>query len=168
MYHRAAKNKNGAYSQLICDRYPFAKADITGNDEFRAINGGVSFFATPAGIVVSAEIFNLPYDENNLRRAQIYGFHINNVGKCKDGECSKEAEDEKKINENNKLSEHSGELPPLFGNRGYAWSAVLTDRFSPEDLIGHTLEITKGIDLSSENEKDNPVESIATGLIERA
>ena len=34
---------------------------------------------------------------------------------------------------------HAGDLPPLFGNKGIAWSAFLTDRFRVGDVIGKTV-----------------------------
>ena len=36
---------------------------------------------------------------------------------------------------------HAGDLPPLLANDGVAWSAVYTDRFYPEEVIGRTVVI---------------------------
>jgi len=36
---------------------------------------------------------------------------------------------------------NDGDLPPLFGNGGYALCAFLTDRFSVNDVIGRTVII---------------------------
>ena len=36
---------------------------------------------------------------------------------------------------------HAGDLPPLMGDHGYALCIFYTDRFLPEEVIGHTAVI---------------------------
>lgn len=43
--------------------------------------------------------------------------------------------------ENTEHPKHAGDLPPLLANNGIAWSAVYTDRFYPEDVVGRTVII---------------------------
>ena len=34
---------------------------------------------------------------------------------------------------------HAGDMPPLFGNRGYAWQGFYTERFTPKEVVGKTV-----------------------------
>ena len=36
---------------------------------------------------------------------------------------------------------HAGDLPPLFGNQGYAWQGFYTERFIPDDVVGKAVII---------------------------
>ena len=165
MYYRSRENKSGAYAGLICGRVPFAKADIKGSAEYPAINGIVNFFSTPVGIVVNAEIFNLPYNKEN-GRSQIYGFHIHNIGRCTGS--GDEPFSDAGSHFDNRGSEHpyhSGDLPPLFGNGGYAWSATLTDRFAPEDILGRSIIIHMERDDLKTDPSGNSGRRIACGVI---
>ncbi|MDY3869634.1 MAG: superoxide dismutase family protein [Clostridiaceae bacterium] len=36
---------------------------------------------------------------------------------------------------------HAGDLPPLFGNSGYAFQVFFTDRFSVREILGKTVII---------------------------
>ncbi|MBQ8141287.1 MAG: superoxide dismutase family protein [Clostridia bacterium] len=165
MYHRTTGNRTGAYSYLICGRRPFARAELKGSYEYPAINGTVDFFATPAGIVVSSEVFNLPYDEEKPCSSQIYGFHIHKVGKCTGGEEPFSDAGEHFDKDDCQHPYHSGDLPPLFGNHGYAWSAVLSDRFSPEDVVGRSVIVHLHADDMHTAPSGNSGRRIACGII---
>ena len=60
---------------------------------------------------------------------------------------------------------HSGDLPPLFGNDGYAWYAVLTDRFSIEDIIGRTVIIHADPDDFTSQPSGKSGKRIACGVV---
>ena len=44
-----------------------------------------------------------------------------------------------------RFSCRSNEFPPLFCENGYAWSAHMTGKLSPNDIIGRTVIIDSGI-----------------------
>ena len=71
-----------------------------------------------------------------------YGFHIH------EGEyCTGDMEDSFKNAgahynpDKTEHPKHRGDLPPLLANEGIAWSAVYTDRFYPEEVVGKTVII---------------------------
>lgn len=166
MYYRSEKKRGGAYSNLLCGRRPFAKAEIKGSAEYDSIQGIVEFFATPAGVVVSAEVSGLPYDVAERCAAQIYGFHIHNAGRCTGSSDEPFSDAGGHFDtENCPHPAHSGDMPPLFGNRGYAWSAFLTDRFSPEDIMGRAVIIHSEADDFRTVPSGNSGKRIACGVI---
>ena len=166
MYYRSDRKRSGAYSNLLCGRRPFAKADIKGSAQYPKLSGVVEFFATPAGIVVSAEVSGLPYDDAEPCAPQIYGFHIHNAGRCTGEEESPFSD----AGEHFDIGDcphpaHSGDMPPLFGNHGYAWSAHLTDRFSPEDIMGRAVIIHAQSDDLHTDPAGNSGKRIGCGVI---
>ena len=165
MYYRSNNNR-GAYSGLLCVRRPFATAKLAGAPQHPDIRGTVDFFATPTGVVVSAEVSGLPYDSEKKCRSQIYGFHIHNAGRCT-GTAEQPFEDAGAHFDKNGCPHpaHSGDLPPLFGNRGYAWCAFLTDRISPEDVMGRSVIIHSDADDFTTDPSGNSGARIACGII---
>lgn len=62
---------------------------------------------------------------------------------------------------------HAGDLPPLFGNRGIAWSAFLTNRFQVRDVLGKTVIIHASPDDFTSQPAGNSGKKIACGVIVR-
>ena len=117
----------------------FAIAKIYGSKEYPQINGTVKFKQLDKGVLVTAEIYNLPYE---ICKKEIYGFHIH-----QNGNCTGNNEDEF-LNAGSHYSKndcehpyHSGDMPPLFGNKGYAYLSFFTDRFSIKEIIGRSVII---------------------------
>ncbi len=166
MYHRTSNNRGGAYSGLLCGRRPFASAQLMGAAEYPDIRGAVEFFATPAGVVVSAEVSGLPFDADGKCKVEIYGFHIHNAGRCT-GTAEEPFADAGAHFDKGGCPHpaHSGDLPPLFGNRGYAWCAFLTDRLSPEDVMGRSVIIHSAADDFRTDPAGNSGTRIACGII---
>ena len=166
MYHRSNNSRGGAYIGLIGGRRPFARAEISGSIEYPSIKGGVDFYATPVGIVVCAEVSGLPYEPDKKCASQIYGLHIHNVGRCTGssddpfGDAGEHFDKSGCAHPND-----SGDLPPLFGNHGYAWCAVLTDRFSSEDVIGRSVIVHLDGDCFKEDVEASMGKRIACGII---
>ena len=128
----------------------------------------VEFFATPMGVVVCTDVSGLPYDKDTPRTLQIYGMHIHNTGKCTSS--SEDAFSDAGAHFDKSGCEHpyhSGDLPSLFGNNGYAWGAVLTGRFSPEDIIGRTVIVHRDADDMKTQPSGASGERIACGIITR-
>ena len=118
-----------------------AKASIKGGKDFSKINGDVYFKQTSKGVIVTAEIYNLPTSSKPCE-SKTFGFHIH-AGTS----CTGDKEDEFKnalghYNPNKcKHPHHAGDLPPLFENNGYAYLSFLTNRFNVDDVIGKVVII---------------------------
>ena len=109
-----------------------AYANVKGSVNYPNINGKVKFVKKSNGILITAEIFNLPIIDNVN---QIYGFHIH-----EGNECTGNQEDYFK-NAASHFSKvesphpyHSGDMPPLFGNNGYAYLKFYTTRFKAYEV----------------------------------
>lgn len=158
---------SGQYMSLgkILNNQPHALAWVKGNSDYPEISGTVKFYQTKCGVLVASEICGLP---NNLNRCKngIFAFHIHE-GKS----CTGNAEDpfaNALTHYDNCSSEHpyhSGDMPPLFSNNGYALSVFLTDRFTIDEVIGKTVIIHSGIDDFTSQPSGNAGEKIACGVI---
>ena len=115
---------------------PAAIAHISGTPG-TSISGMVSFFPQELGTLVTAQIHGLP-DDGLPCSHPIFGFHI---------------------------PYHAGDLPPLFGCRGDAYLAVLTDRFSVSDIIGRTVVIHRDPDDFSSQPSGHAGGRIGCGVI---
>ncbi len=129
-----------------------ACAFIKGSEKYPQIHGNVSFRQLSSGVLVTAEIFNLPQDKD------IFAFHIHQGSKCSgtDGHF----DSDKSLH-----PYHSGDLPPLFANNGYAYMSVVSGRFTISEIIGKTIIIHGGIDDFSSQPSGNSGEKIACGEI---
>lgn len=135
------KSRKDFFSAVLRDRYPSASASVIGSEKYPDIAGTVYFYATPLGVVVSAEIFGLP-EGTEENPAAIFGFHIHEGDKCKGNAEDPFSEAGDHFNPAGvEHPSHAGDLPPLFGNDGYAWLATLTNRFQIEDILGKTIVI---------------------------
>jgi Cu-Zn family superoxide dismutase len=151
----------------ILRQSPSAVAHIKGSEKYSTIEGHVSFYQTPDGVLVSAQVFGLPAAEAPCRE-RIFAVHIHSGGSC-----TGDREDPFK----NTLTHynpggcahpsHAGDLLPLFGNDGYAFEVFLTDRFSVDEIIGRTVVIHLNPDDFTTQPSGNSGEKIACGQIER-
>ena len=158
------RTHRGVLSSIIRDRSPSAYAQINGSEEYRDINGTVNFYVTPIGVIVSAEVNGLPHGAGS--GSQIFGFHIHEGFSCMGSEnepFSHAGGHYSKVSAGHPF--HSGDLPPLFGNDGYAWYAVLTDRFSIEDIIGRTVIIHADPDDFTSQPSGKSGKRIACGVV---
>lgn len=60
---------------------------------------------------------------------------------------------------------HAGDMPPLFGNNGFAFSAFITDRFSIREIIDKTVIIHSAPDDFMTQPSGNSGAKIACGVI---
>lgn len=105
------------------------------------LHGSVAFFVTPLGVLVSAELWGLPIN-NDRCHGGVFGFHIHEGNSCTGNAEDPFLNTGGHFNPNNcPHPRHAGDLPPLFGNNGYAWCATITDRFKIEDVIGKTIVV---------------------------
>ena len=146
--------------RLISKR-PVATANIRGSGEHAGLRGVVRFYQLPGAILVEADIFGLP---NNS--AGFYGFHIHEGRNCDGKEFS--GTEEHFGSGVMQHPRHAGDLPPLLSRNGYAYMAVMSDRFSIQDVLGRTVVVHKmPADLKTQP-AGNAGRKIACGVICRA
>ena len=122
----------------ILRHQPGARAVVRGG----TVTGEVRFFQADRGVLVQAELFGLPHSAENCRSG-VFAFHIH-TGRCPaDHPDDPSAHVEGHYNPDDcPHPHHAGDLPPLFASReGYAFQAVLTDRFSLREIIGKAVVV---------------------------
>lgn len=142
--------------------YPYAHAKITGNADNPSLRGIAYFYPVSfGGILIETEVYGLPY-ENIPPCSQFYGMHIHETGDCslpfdKTGVH---------YNPNNfPHPRHAGDLLPLLGNEGYAYSVFYTDRFEVQNIIGRSLIIHSAPDDFTTQPSGNSGVKIGCGVI---
>lgn len=136
---------------------PNAIALIKGGSDYPNIDGKVEFYALPTGIIVVADIDDLPKTATN-----IFAFHIHEGQSC-DNDFEQTGGH---YNPNSQPHpSHSGDMPPLFSNNGSAWLAFFTNRFKLDEIIGHTVIIHDGVDDFTTQPAGNSGQKIACGVI---
>ena len=147
---------------------PQAAARIAGSENYPDISGIVRFYQTREGVVVWAEINGLPRSELPCHGC-VFGFHIHQGTECKGNMDDPFADAMSHYDPNGREHPyHAGDLPPLFGNNGYALSLFLTNRFSISEVIGRTIIIHDHPDDFTTQPSGNSGTKIACGVIRRA
>lgn len=137
---------------------PAAIARIKGGKMAAGLSGVVKFHQTHGGILVEANIYGLPNNDNGF-----YGFHIHNGSACAGEGFSSTGGHYDPVGMPH--PRHAGDLPPLLSNGGKAYLQVLTDRFSIPDVIGRTVVIHSQPDDFRSQPAGNAGEKIACGTI---
>lgn len=150
---------------------PAAAAVIRGSSAYPGVGGSVVLYPVGGAALVKAQLWGLP-----ITGGEIFGFHIHEGGICAPDSFSADAvggETFKKYARGHYDKRgaahplHSGDMPPLFGCRGTAYSIFLTDRFSVGDVIGKTVVIHLRPDDFTSQPSGNSGEMIACGVIRR-
>ncbi|MBQ8504511.1 MAG: superoxide dismutase family protein [Clostridia bacterium] len=150
---------------FLTEKSPHAAAMIKGGEKYPEINGIVRFYKTGYGAVVVSEIEGLPYLEGKCNNS-VFAFHIHEGSECSGNNDDPFANSLTHYNPKGCVHPfHAGDMPPLFGNRGYALSVFLTDRFSVREIIGKTVIIHSGTDDFTSQPSGNAGEKIACGII---
>ncbi len=145
--------------------WPDAVAKIQGAPDQPGLYGTVSFYRMLRGTLVVAEIFGLPYTAAPCSGA-VYGFHIHAGTSCTGDEADPFRDALGHYDPGGcPHPHHAGDLPPLLGNKGYAWSAFLTDRFTVGEIIGRTVIIHARPDDFTTQPAGNAGARIACGVI---
>jgi Cu-Zn family superoxide dismutase len=153
------------YAKRITEMEPEAAATLQGSPEYPDIRGTVMFYRTLRGVMVVAEVFRLPYTSGACSSG-IYGFHIHEGTSCAGNEQDPFANTGGHYNAGNcPHPQHAGDLPPLFGNNGYAWSAFITNRFTINEIMGRTVVIHGSPDDFTTQPAGNSGKKIACGVI---
>lgn len=118
-----------------------ARANIRGSKEFPKINGIVTFRETKNGVILTANIQNLPQSENKCSN-RFFGFHIHEGTSCTGNATDEFANAKTHLNLTNYPHPfHTGDLPPLIENNGYAYMSVLINKFTIKDIVGKVIII---------------------------
>lgn len=142
-------------------------ASIRGSERNPDISGSVWFYQTGRGVVVYAQISGLPQADSSCHKP-IFGFHIHEGEACSGNQEDAFADVGGHYNPDGcEHPYHAGDLPPLFGNDGFALSVFLTDRFSVEEIIGRTVIIHDHPDDYKTQPSGNSGKKIACGVIQR-
>ncbi len=141
-----------------------ATAEIKGGNGYAQIHGRADFFETDRGVLVAIEAFGLPTDDGGVGR--VLGCHIHEGKSCTGG-CSDSFSAALGHYNPRGLAHpyHAGDLPPLFENGGYAFLAVMTDRFGVEEIIGRTVVVHSMPDDFTTQPSGGSGEKIACGEI---
>ncbi len=143
-----------------------AFAKIKGSYKYPNIYGYITFKQKNKGVLVTAELNNLPYKEC---MQEIYGFHIHEGNSCTGNKEDPFANAKSHFSKNNcKHPYHSGDMPPLFGNNGYAYMSFFTNRFNIDDIVNKTIVIHSNFDDLKTQPSGNSGEKIACGIIKRS
>lgn len=146
-------------------RLPNAQAMVKGSQEYPDLYGTVSFYQTANGVLVTAQVHGLPQGSGTCA-PNVFGFHIHEGNSCTGNEEDPFANSGGHYNPRGcPHPAHAGDLPPLFGNRGYAFLAVFTDRFSVDEIIGRTVIIHANPDDFTTQPSGNSGAKIACGRI---
>lgn len=161
------QNSPNDISAVLANDRPGAIANIRGSREYPAINGTVHFYQTQFGVVVIASITGLPTGSRGCDD-RILAMHIHSGGGCTGNQTDPFASAGSHYNPGNcPHPYHAGDLPPLFGNKGLAWSAFLTNRFRVNEIIGKTVIIHGSPDDFTSQPAGNSGKKIACGVIGR-
>ncbi len=147
-------------NRMILLQRPCYTAEIFGSERYPKIHGTVSFFQACKGSLVVAEIFDLP-SENG-----VFAMHIHNGSDCGGNADAPFANAGSHLNLANEAHPlHTGDLPALFSNDGYAWNAVYTNRFRPAQVKGYPVIIHAEPDDFHTQPSGNSGDKIACGVI---
>lgn len=148
---------------ITFNKEPEAQAVILGSKTYSNIKGKVFFYPTEYGVIVVAAIEGLPTNLNN----SIFAFHIHEGTSCSG------TNEDPFLNAGTHYNpqhlphpQHAGDLPPLFSADGNAFMAVLSNRFSVNEIIGKTIIIHSSYDDFTTQPAGNSGIKIACGKIE--
>ena len=117
---------------------PVACAMMQGSSEIHNLTGAVYVYPFLEGSLVVADIEGIPF-------SGFYGFHIHQHGPCIMGEEGytgfHDVGGHFSTNPDAPHPYHTGDLPVLMSFYGHAFTAVYTDRFTPEQILGRAMII---------------------------
>lgn len=144
---------------------PQAVAKVAGSESYPDVSGTVRFYQTKEGVIVWAEVHGLPHSQLPCQ-SRVFGFHIHEGRNC--GGNTEDPFADAMSHYDPKGCEHpyhAGDLPPLFGNGGFALSLFLTDRFSLREVMGRTVIIHDHPDDFTTQPSGHSGTKIACGVI---
>lgn len=152
------------YENLLRSR-PQAWAIIRGSELYPELIGSTRFYQTRQGALVVTELNGLP-DPGRYCESPIFACHIHEGGSCTGNSDDPFADSRTHYDPYGcPHPYHAGDMPPLFGVEGHAFSAFLTERFTVEEIIGKTIIIHSTPDNFMTQPSGNSGAKIACGKI---
>lgn len=150
------------FVRILEKNCPAAVAWVTGKGAYSELSGLVKFYRTPYdGVLVEAEIFGLP-NIATQGSSDFYAMHIHEIGDCS-GSFEKTGGH---FNPSDSFHPaHAGDMVPLLGNQGYAWTVFYDKRFTIDDIIGKSVIIHSGRDDFTTQPAGDSGEKIGCGVI---
>ncbi len=143
---------------------PFAYAKISGNNTNPNLSGIANFYKDIiSGVWIETELTGLP-DLNSPIKSNFYGMHIHSVGDCT---IPFNQTGSHFTPQNLAHPFHAGDLPPLLGNNGYAYSLIYTNRFSLDEILDKSLVIHSEPDDFHTQPAGNSGTKIGCGVIQK-
>jgi len=154
------------FAAIIQRDIPDAVAIVEGNSWNRRIEGTVSFYQTAQGVLITAAIRGLPVSRVRCG-ASVFALHIHEGTACTGTTNNPFSDVGEHYNPHSCAHPyHAGDLPPLFANySGFAWMAVLTNRFRLSEVMGRAVVIHSAPDDFASQPSGNAGMKIACGLI---
>ena len=138
-----------------------AIACMCGGDAYPDLRGTVRFIPRNNRTMVVAEISGLPTTDTGF-----FAFHIHEGGNCSGPDFTNTGSHYNPDGRDHPM--HAGDLPPLLSSGGYAYLAVMTDRFRIKDVIGRIVVVHSSPDDFRTQPSGNAGNKIACGVIRRA
>ena len=146
-------------------RTPDAQAVVSGGPGYESVSGMVFFYEASGGVLVVAQMQGLPQSGGKCP-ADVFGFHIHAGTSCTGNAQDPFADAGAHLNPNDcPHPAHAGDLPPLFGCRGYAFLTFFTDRLSVGEIVGKTVIVHRRPDDFTTQPSGNSGAKIACGRI---
>lgn len=141
---------------------PTATATVFGAAAYPDLRGTVTFTPVEWGVLIMADIRGLPVSRQSCV-GKVFAFHIHEGADCGGNDFSHSS---KHYNPTNcPHPYHAGDLPPLFGNQGRAFLAVISNRFTIPEVIGRTVIIHENPDDFTTQPSGNGGAKIGCGII---
>lgn len=157
-------SRNTNYENILRSR-PQAWAILRGSELYPELIGNTRFYRVPQGTLVVTEVHGLP-DRGRYCESPVFACHIHEGGSCTGNSDDPFANSRMHYNPYGCAHPyHAGDMPPLFGVEGHAFSAFLTDRFTVEEIIGKTVIIHSAPDDFMTQPSGNSGAKIACGEI---
>ena len=161
-------SKMKLFGDLLRRDKPLAQAVLKGGEEASGLYGKVNFYPAFEGVLICAEIFDLPKGEGNCP-GKTFGFHIHEGKSCSGTKDDPFSSAGMHYNLGNcPHPAHAGDMPPLMTDGGgYAWMAFYTKRITMSEVIGRTVVIHSNPDDFHSQPSGNSGKKIACGVIKQ-
>lgn len=136
-----------------------ATAHIQGGEDYPDISGDVSFHQRDGVVWVIAYVAGLPQNESGF-----FALHIHEGKSCRGNGFPQTGSHYNPDQAPHPM--HAGDLPPLLSCDGKAYMAVMTNRFSIDDIMDRTVVIHSKADDFKSQPSGDAGEKIACGIIE--
>ena len=144
----------------LANSNPYAICYLKGGKDSPKLKGTVEFFPWATGSIIKLEILGLPTGNLN----NVFGFHIHKEGVCDQDKNFETSGPHFDIGTHIHPN-HTGDLPMIYSNNGYAFMLYYTNRFKPDDIIGKSVIIHRMMDDMMSQPAGNSGERIACGVI---